>query len=66
MGWGWGWGWDGMEWNLTGWGWDGMFVFADGKNDGPDGMGWKDGMIFYSIPIPSGNSKISQKLLYVR
>ena len=48
-----------MEYNLAGWGWDGMLVIADGENDGPDRMGWKDGIIFHSIPIPSGILEIS-------
>ena len=60
MGWGWGWGWDGMESNLVGWGWDGTLISEEGKNGSSDGMGWKDGMIFDSISIPSENLKNSR------
>ena len=56
-----------MECNVPGWGWDRMPISAEGDGieclmpilaDGIfvvlDGLGWKDGMIFHSINIPSG------------
>lgn len=37
---------DEMECYFPGWGLDGIAAVADGKMGGPNGMKWKDGMIF--------------------